>query len=153
MPYYFLPKDYDALIARIEALSHDMEEAGEEKGRMAEQTSETWHDNFGFEDQERAQAKISQRLGDFIAMKNEAEIVNRHLPDEVGIGAFVTIEDEAGQTRRFKVSSYQVLDQQDEAEVSYAAPLARPFLGAKVGDSRDVEIGDETTRYRVTAIE
>ena len=143
MPYYFLPKDYDALIARIEALSHDMEEAGEEKGRMAEQTSETWHDNFGFEDQERAQAKISQRLGDFIEMKNEAEIVNRHLPDEVGVG----------QTRRFKVSSYQVLDQQDEAEVSYAAPLARPFLGAKVGDSRDVEIGDETTRYRVTAIE
>jgi transcription elongation GreA/GreB family factor len=152
MPYYFLAKDYDALIARIEALSRDMAEAGAEKGRMAEQTSETWHDNFGFEDQERAQAKISQRLGDFIEMKNAAEIVVHHLPDEVGIGAVVTIEDEGGRTRRFKVGSYQVLDQEDEAEVSYAAPLARPFLGAKVGDSRNVEIGDETTRYRVTAI-
>jgi transcription elongation GreA/GreB family factor len=153
VPYYFLAKDYDALIAKIEALNHEMEEAGQEKGRMAEQTSETWHDNFGFEDQERAQMKISKRLEDFIEMKNEAELVVRHLPDEVGIGAFVTIEDERGQTRRFKVSSYQVLDQEDEAEVSYAAPLAKPFLGAKVGDSREVEIGDETTRYRVTAIE
>jgi transcription elongation GreA/GreB family factor len=153
MPYYFLAKDYDALIARIEALSRDMAEAGQEKGRMAEQTSETWHDNFGFENQERAQAKISQRLGDFIEMKNAAEIVIRHLPDEVGIGAVVTIEDDQGQARRFKVGSYQVLDQEDEAEISYAAPLAHPFLGAKVGDSRDVEIGGETTRYRVTAIE
>ncbi len=153
MPYYFLAKDYDALIARIEALSRDMAEAGQEMGRMAEQTSETCHDNFGFEDQERAQAKISKRIEDFIEMKNAAEIVDRHLPDEVGIGAFVTIEDDAGQTRRFKVSSYQVLDQQDEAEVSYAAPLARPFLGAKVGERRDVQIGEETTRYRVTAID
>lgn len=153
MPYYFLPKDYDALIAKIEALTHEMAEAGEEKGLMAEQTSETWHDNFGFEEEERAQARISKRLEDFIEMKNAAEIVDVHVPDEVGVGATVTIEDEDGQTRRLKISSYQVLDQQEEEEISYAAPLARPFIGAGVGETRDVDIGGTVTRYRVAAIE
>jgi transcription elongation GreA/GreB family factor len=46
-----------------------------------------------------------------------------------------------------------VLDQQHENEISYAAPLARPFMGAAVGETREVEIGDSTTLFRVVGLE
>lgn len=49
MAYRFLPKDYDALLAKIDELGHAVWEAGQEKGRWADQSAETWHDNFGYE--------------------------------------------------------------------------------------------------------
>jgi hypothetical protein len=51
------------------------------------------------------------------------------------------------------VGSYQVLDQQHEDEISYAAPLANPFMGAKTGEERAAAIGDRTTLFRVVGIE
>lgn len=51
------------------------------------------------------------------------------------------------------VGSYQVLDQQHDDEISYAAPLARPFMGAKTGEERAVAVGDRTTLFRVVCIE
>jgi transcription elongation GreA/GreB family factor len=87
-------------------------------------------------------------------MKNDAEIVQGHPTDEVDIGCRTTIEDtETGERRTFVVGSYQVLDQQHDNEVSYAAPLAEPLLGAAVGEEREVTIGDRTTVFRVVGIE
>jgi transcription elongation GreA/GreB family factor len=37
--------------------------------------------------------------------------------------------------------------------VSYAAALAKPLLGATVGEEREVTIGDRTTLFRVVGIE
>jgi transcription elongation GreA/GreB family factor len=87
-------------------------------------------------------------------MKNDAEIVGRRVPGEVDIGAQVTIEEaRTGEKRTFVVGSYQVLDQQEENEISYAAPLARQFMGATVGEEREVTIGDSTTLFRGVGIE
>jgi hypothetical protein len=47
------------------------------------------------------------------------------------------------------VGSYQVFDQQHDDEISYAAPVARPFMGANTGEERAVAIGDRTTLFRV----
>ena len=38
-------------------------------------------------------------------------------------------------------------------EISYAAPLAKPFMGAKTGEERAVAVGDRTTLFRVVGIE
>jgi transcription elongation GreA/GreB family factor len=150
----FLRKDYDALLAKMDELAHALREAGEEKGLWAEQSAETWHDNFGYEQEEREQWTISQRLESFVAMKNDAEIVDQRVPDEVDIGARVTIRDtSSGEERSFVVGSYQVLDRRHEDEVAYAAPLAQPLMGAAVGEEREVRIGDRTLVYRVMAIE
>lgn len=154
MAYRFLRKDYDALLAKIDELGHTVWETGQEKGRWANQSAETWHDNFGYEEEERQQQAWSQRLEDFVDMKNNAEIVERRLLDEVDVGSRVTIRDvTSGEERSFVVGSYQVLDQQDEEEVSYAAPLARPFIGATVGEERTAETGGEERVYRVVRIE
>jgi hypothetical protein len=48
----------------------------------------------------------------------------------------VPIEDvESGERKSFVVGSHQVLDQQHDDEIPYAAPLAGPFLGARPAKS------------------
>jgi transcription elongation GreA/GreB family factor len=150
----FLRKDYDALIAKIEELAGELREAGQEKGLWANQSAETWHDNFGYEREQQHQWALSERLEEFVAMKNDAEIVDQRIPDEVDIGAEVPIRDtRSGEQKTIVIGSYQVLDQQDDNEISYAAPLASPLMGATVGDEREVAIGDRTTVYRVVSID
>lgn len=153
MAYRFLRKDYDALLARIEELADAMRKAGEEKGEWASQSAETWHDNFGYEEEQRQQWTLSDRLDEFVRMKDDAQLVETRAVDEVDVGSRVTLEDKASRERRMLlIGSYQVLDKEDEGEVSYAAPLARPFLGATVGEEREVDIGGRKTVYQVVAI-
>jgi transcription elongation GreA/GreB family factor len=154
MAYRFLRKDYDALLAKIEELAGALREAGQEKGRWANQSAETWHDNFGYEQEQRQEWMLSDRLEEFVEMKNDADIVQGRAMNEVDIGCRVTIRDtETDEQRTFLVGSYQVLDQQHENEVSYAAPLAKPFMGATVGEEREVTIGDKSTRFRVVGMD
>jgi transcription elongation GreA/GreB family factor len=153
MAYRFLRKDYDALVAKIDELARELREAGQEKGRWASQSAETWHDNFGYEEEERQERALAERLDEFVEMKDDAEFVESHAVHEVGVGCTVTIQDvETEERRTIVVGSYQVLDQQHENEVSYAAPLARPLLGATVGEEREVAIGDRSTLFRVVEI-
>lgn len=93
MGHRFLRKDYDAVVAKIEELGHGMWELGQEKGLWADQSAETWHDNFGYEQADQQQCALSERVQDLVQMKNDAEIVERRLPGEVDIGSRVTIED------------------------------------------------------------
>jgi transcription elongation GreA/GreB family factor len=154
MAYRFLRKDYDALLAKIEELGHGMREAGQEKGLWAEQSAETWHDNFGYEQEQQHQWALSERAESLVELKNDAEIVERRVVGEVDIGSQVTIEDTGtGERRTFVVGSYQVLDQQHDNEISYAAPFAKPFMGAAVGEVQEVAIGDRAAVYRVVGIE
>jgi transcription elongation GreA/GreB family factor len=154
MTYRFLRKDYDALLAKIEDLGQALREAGQEKGLWANQSAETWHDNFGYEEEQRQEWTLSDRLEEYLEMKNDAEIVQSHPTSEIDVGCRVTICDTAtDEQRTFVVGSYQVLDQQQDDETSYAAPLARPLMGAAVGEEREVTIGDKAALFRVVAIE
>lgn len=154
MAYRFLRKDHDALLAKIDELAVALREAGEEKGLWADQSAETWHDNFGYEEEQRQQWALSQRLEEFVEMKNAAQIVERRAMGEVDIGSQVTIRDtETGEQSMFVIGSYQVLDREHENEISYAAPVAKPLMGARVGEEREVAIGDRAAVYRVVGIE
>ena len=46
-----------------------------------------------------------------------------------------------------------MLDQEHENEISFAAPVAKPLMGASVGEEREVVIGDRAAVYRVVGIE
>jgi transcription elongation GreA/GreB family factor len=71
--------------------------------------------------------------------------------DEVRFGAEVTVEDEDGKRSRFLIVG------QDEADVaqgkvSWASPLARAMMGAKVGDVVDWQRPAGASRLEITAI-
>ena len=91
MAYRFLRKDYDALLAKIEELAAGLREAGQEKGLWANQSAETWHDNFGYEQEQRQEWILSDRLDEFVEMKDAAEIVESRAMDEVDVGCCVTL--------------------------------------------------------------
>jgi hypothetical protein len=63
----FLRKDYDALLAKIDELAEALKQAGQEKGLWANQSAETWHDNFGYEQEQQREWALSERLQEFVA--------------------------------------------------------------------------------------
>jgi transcription elongation GreA/GreB family factor len=84
---------------------------------------------------------------------DNAEIVEARAPDEVDVGRSVTIEDtKSGKRRTLVIGSYQVLDQQQESEISYVVTLASPLLSATVREEREVTLGNRQLSYPVVAI-
>ena len=55
MAYRFLPKDDDALLARIEDLRHGVWDAGQEEGFGPTRAPRPGTTNFGYEQEERRQ--------------------------------------------------------------------------------------------------
>lgn len=151
-PYLFLRKDFDRLERRIGELGDDMLKVGAEMATWASQGAETWHDNFGFEEGVRQEEMLAHRSEEFEALESEAEIVTDPPADRVGVGTLVELEDRNGHRRRLVVSSYLVLDRRDDREVSYAAPVIAPFMGAAAGEERTVEIPSGQQVWRVVSI-
>jgi len=135
---YFLTEDLQALQNHIGKLEQDIESLKKEARETATQTSETWHDNFGFEDATKKMRGIKTRLDDLKLLLSSASV---YVPDDdisqVDIGRHVVVFDELTNFKdKFKVGGFLVLDDSGDV-VSYMAPLAQLIIGAKVGDIRD----------------
>jgi hypothetical protein len=137
-------KDYDALLARIEELASALREAGQ-KGLWANQSAETWHDNFGYEEEQRQEWTLSDRLEEYVEMKNDAEIVQSHPTDEVDIRLLVDGTAEAGRVsnaRETDVNWSQVRDRIDRGETGDKIAVEDPAT-APLGT--DAEAGGSST--------
>ena len=109
------------------------------QGRVRELTEQ--HERFKRESEESSIAREKLRETDrdlryFRAQLERASVVDTagEDRDEVHFGAVVIIEDEEGKTQEFAIVG------DDEADVasgriSWASPLARAMIGAKVGDT------------------
>jgi transcription elongation factor GreB len=67
-------------------------------------------------------------------------------------GAWVTIEDADGATRRHRIVGPDEFDR-EPGYVSMDSPLGRALLGRRVGDAVEVALPGGTTAVEVTAIE
>ena len=80
--------------------------------------------------------EIERDLRYFRAQLERASVVDtkQQLPDEVHFGATVRIEDEEGKVQTFAIVGD---DEADVAQgrISWASPLARAMIGAKIGDT------------------
>ena len=109
------------------------------QGRVRELTDQ--HERLKRESEESSIAREKLRETDrdlryFRSQLERASVVDMtdQDRDEVHFGAMVTIEDEEGKTQEFAIVG------DDEADVasgriSWASPLARAMIGAKVGDT------------------
>lgn len=50
------------------------------------------------------------------------------------------------------VGSYMVLKKTNPNEFSYAAPFVAPLMGASVGETREVKIGEALSRIKIVSI-
>ena len=119
---YVTQHGYDQLNARVKDL-HDQHE------RLAPQAPE--------DSEAKQRLRVVERdLRYFNAQLERAEVVDLRgqAQDEVHFGAAVRIQDEQGKPHRFTIVG------DDEADVgagkiSWASPLAKAMIGARVGDT------------------
>ena len=131
----FLRADFDALLQRIDEVRSIMRALAAQMGEACEQSSETFHDNFAYEDGERRQFMWGEELRRLTHIRDCAVIVDP--PQDatfVRLGTQVTIfNHQREEERSFTIGSFLSFAS-DPAVVSYQAPLARTVVGAEVGD-------------------
>ena len=72
-------------------------------------------------------------------------------PAQIYFGATVTLEDEDGETHRYRLVGPDEFDAASEF-ISIDSPMARALLKKRVDDEVEVEQGDSVNRYTVVAI-
>lgn len=99
--------------------------------------------------------EIDRRIGYLSRVMKDAKVVDpakAEKRDEVRFGATITLVDENDAKRVVTI----VGDDESDAGnglVGWSAPLARAFIGAKVGDERSVRLPAGEKFYEIMAIE
>ena len=156
--YYFLREDLIKLDQEIERVKSEIDKALKETGDSCGQSSETWHDNFGYEEGVRQSRMWSKRLSELLPIRREAMIIDRPVnPESVMVGARVKIREVVSQEEiTILVGSYFTLSDTEISpegqKVSYEAPLAKILMGAKTGDFRQGQIGKVKKTFKVLEI-
>lgn len=152
---YFLKDDLEALDAKIGELRSKLEETLKEGGESTRQSSETWHDNFPFEEAQRQFSLLAGQLQKLVDIRKKAKLVDvSESSDKVIIGSMVTIRDEAsGENKTFKIGSFMVFSNDGGRTISYNSPLAQIIMGAKIGEARIGKIGNAEKNFKIIKIE
>jgi transcription elongation factor GreB len=70
----------------------------------------------------------------------------------VFFGAWVTVEDDAGDIRRHRIVGPDEFDR-EPGYISMDSPLGRALLGRRTGDTVDIKLPAGVKQWTVTAIE
>lgn len=154
MQYYFFKKDYNELENKIYKKQEELKKVGREIGESCEESSETWHDNFGFEEGARQQKIIMKELEELCRLRNNAiifQVSNQN--EKADIGKYIEIKDTATQeVKNFFISSYIVLNRTYKNEISYNSPLGSKLIGLKIGEQAELAINNKIVKYKVINI-
>jgi len=100
-------------------------------------------ENFEYHAAKNEQGLLEARIRTLRSRLDHAEIVEVAGGDEVGIGSFVELEDERGETMTVEVSGVG-----GSGTVSPTSPLGSALLGHKLGES--VEVNAPRGSWRAT---
>jgi transcription elongation GreA/GreB family factor len=139
---YFLQSDLEDLDEMISEVQEQIRRVKHDAQEGTEQSSESWHDNYVFEEAQRQLKMLLNHLGGLSNARENAEVIR---PDEsssvVAVGKRVKLRMNGSEDEIY-IGSYMVGKRLRELEyVSYEAPLAAGLLGASVSEKRTVEIG------------
>ena len=98
--------------------------------------------------------EIDRRLGYLSKVMKQAKVVDparQEQRDSVRFGATVELADEDDQRRSMTLVGEDEADA-SSGRVSWAAPIARALVGARVGDERIVRLPNGEKSYEIVAI-
>lgn len=157
MNKYFTSSDFAALQRKISEVMKKLDETSKAIGEACNQSSETTHDNFPYEEAVRQQALWSRRLDELSELSQGALVVRAVASNtEVRIGKHVELEDlMTGEVKTHRIGSFNVASySSDESAISYNSPLGNRLLGARVDDIRVLEVeGRDAWLLKVRKIE
>jgi transcription elongation GreA/GreB family factor len=151
--FYFLRDDLNQLAVNIREVAERVRTVQQDMAVSVGQSSETWHDNFGYEDGRRQFAMWSKRLSELQEIRSCAVAVEpTNNCERVAIGSRVTFEDTAtGNRRTIRIGSYMSFSNAPDT-ISYTAPLARIFLGAAKGQEVSGVINGRMREFFIVSI-
>jgi transcription elongation factor GreB len=98
--------------------------------------------------------EIDRRLGYLARIMKQAKVVDpskQQARDEVRFGATIELADEDDNGRTLTIVGDDEADA-SAGRIGWSAPLARAFIGARVGDERIVRLPSGEKSYEVVAI-
>jgi transcription elongation GreA/GreB family factor len=137
---------------KCRALIKEAKDLGQE---ATEQSSESWHDNYNFEESQRQLKMHLNNLGRLSNAREKAEIVSP--PAEfsiVDVGALVEFKI-LGTEKTFDahVGSYLVGEiNREKGFMSYDAPRVAGLMGGKIGDTRRIQLDRGMTDVIITSV-
>lgn len=152
--YYFLPEDFASLEELVQNTADKMRNVQKEMAQSVKESSETWHDNFGYEDGRRRLTMWSKRLGELRDIRSNAVLVKpKDQYDSVAIGCRVTVEDiDSRERKTYRIGSYMNLSEAPDT-LSYNSPLARILMRAKEDEEIRDLVNGQKHQYLVISID
>ncbi len=148
---YFLKENLDVLEGNITEAIEKLEEVGGELRTAVTQSSETWHDNFPFENAQQQARLLMQRIDDLERLRKDAiKVEPPKDTSTVAIGHLITVRDiETGLTQTFRIGSYIAFT---ENTISYASPLGSLFIERPAGQTIKGMVGTRERKFEIIAI-
>ena len=132
MNILLLPDEIKILKERAISLWEEYKKAWLRSGEACNQSSETWHDNFEFDDANRAMQLASKKLWEIQKILNNAQVVSQITNNKlVNIWKKVKICIDGWNNREYIIWWYHT---PIEWRVGYSAPLIQPLLWKTEGD-------------------
>lgn len=149
----FLHPDLDALDAQIEALKSQIRAVKLEAQEGTEQSSESWHDNYVFEESQRQLKMLLNLLGGLSnARENAVLTAPPGDPQTVEVGTTVEFLMN-GQLDAISIGSFMVSESLRARDfVSYEAPLAVCLLGLKPGETRLADLNGRAVEVEIRSV-
>lgn len=155
-PIYFLQDDLSALEHAIDALREQIRQVKAESAESVEQSSESWHDNYTFEDAQRQLRMLLNQLGGLSRALERAQLVEPPADPQRGdVGVLVRFHDHTTDAiDEIILGSSMVGPRLSEIGcVSYQSPLGALLYGARVGEVRRGRVGTRDMHVVVLALE
>lgn len=153
---YFLQHDLDDLDQKIAFTKELIKEAKIQGQEATEQSSESWHDNYNFEESQRNLRMYQNNLGSLSNAREKAVVVDpANLPDHVSVGHRVTLKVIGRDSVAYiDLGSYMVGDDfRRLGFISYDAAAAKGLLGLKIGEKATLHMDGERAEVEVVAYE
>lgn len=143
----------DAINARIIELRRQDAIAVQELADSTHNGAETWHDNAAFDAAKDKKNLAQIGLGKLLTVLRRSKvIIHNSQPKKVGIGTTVSIHNETKDmmmTLRIAGDAAWLMGSE---WASAQSPIGQAIMGAKIGDTRDVTIGNEVMTLKIVEI-
>ena len=108
-------------------------------------------ENGAYHQAKEDQGRLEGQIAELEAVLRHAEVA-QDTGDAVGIGKTVTVRDETGQTRTFRlVSSHEV--NAALGSISDRSPIGSALMGARAGDVVEAQTPGRTRTFTVLSVE
>ncbi len=153
--FCFLKEDLDLLDKKMDYYVEKIKKAKKEMGESCRQSSETFHDNFPYEEASREYHILQKQYDELRFVRNRSRVVTINNDKKISIGKIVILEDlDTGVQVKYRFGSYMNFDDENNFfSISYEAPIAQILLGSKVGDVKKGIISGKVKSYKVIRID